>query len=97
MNPGFFDLEPSALLITHHPPIPILSINPCDWCLQVGYETVDTSEDAQLKQDMPPALQRVERAADDLLTASEMLGADPYSAPARKRLIEGSRGKRRVH
>lgn len=42
---------------------------------------------------MPPALNRVEEASLLLLQASEMLRADPYSAPARKKLIEGSRGK----
>ena len=41
---------------------------------------------------MPPALTRVEEASILLLEASDMLRADPYSAPARKKLIEGSRG-----
>jgi vinculin len=45
-----------------------------------------------LKQDMPPALTRVEEASVLLLQASDMLRADPFSAPARKKLIEGSRG-----
>ena len=60
---------------------------------QVGYETIHNSEDLILKQDMPPALQRVEEASVLLLQASDMLRVDPYSAPARKKLIEGSRGK----
>ena len=60
--------------------------------LQVGYETIDNSEDPILKQDMPPALNRVEEASFFLLEASDMLRADPYSAAARKKLIEGSRG-----
>ena len=59
---------------------------------QVGYELIDNSEDMILKQDMPPALQRVEEASILLLQASDMLRVDPYSAPARKKLIEGSRG-----
>ena len=60
---------------------------------QVGYDTINSSEDQILKQDMPPALNRVEEASLLLLQASEMLRTDPYSAPARKKLIEGSRGK----
>ena len=60
--------------------------------LQVGYETINSSEDAILKQDMPPALNRVEEASILLLQASELLRSDPFSAPARKKLIEGSRG-----
>ena len=42
---------------------------------------------------MPPAMNRVEEASILLLEASQMLRADPYSAPARKKLIEGSRGE----
>lgn len=61
-------------------------------CEQVGYETIHHSEDPILKQDMPPALNRVEEASIFLLEASEMLRSDPYSAAARKKLIEGSRG-----
>ncbi|XP_013410969.1 vinculin-like [Lingula anatina] len=63
-----------------------------DNLVKVGYDTVNVSEDQILKQDMPPALQRVEEASFLLLDASDMLRADPYSAPARKKLIEGSRG-----
>jgi len=61
--------------------------------VQVGYETINNSEDQILKQDMPPALNRVEEASILLLQASEMLHADPYSAAARKKLIDGSRGE----
>ena len=42
---------------------------------------------------MPPALNRVEEASILLIQASEMLRSDPFSAPARKKLIEGSRGE----
>ena len=42
---------------------------------------------------MPPALSRVEEASLLLLDASELLRQDPFSAPARKKLIEGSRGR----
>ena len=41
---------------------------------------------------MPPALTRVEEASVLLIEASDMLRADPFSAAARKKLIEGSRG-----
>ncbi|XP_078333941.1 vinculin-like isoform X13 [Crassostrea virginica] len=63
-----------------------------DNLVKVGYDTINSSEDQILKQDMPPALNRVEEASLLLLQASEMLRTDPYSAPARKKLIEGSRG-----
>lgn len=58
----------------------------------MGYETVNSSDDQILKQDMPPALTRVEESSLLLLDASDLLRADPYSGPARKKLIEGSRG-----
>ncbi|CAB3241368.1 unnamed protein product [Arctia plantaginis] len=60
--------------------------------VKVGHETIESSEDAMLRQDMPGALHRVETAATLLQQASDMLRADPYSGPARKKLIEGSRG-----
>ncbi|XP_052753588.1 vinculin [Galleria mellonella] len=60
--------------------------------VKVGHETIESSEDAVLRQDMPGALRRVETAATLLQQASDMLRADPYSGPARKKLIEGSRG-----
>lgn len=41
---------------------------------------------------MPAALSRVEKAARLLEEACSMLKADPYSIPARKKLIEGARG-----
>ncbi|XP_021932459.1 vinculin isoform X6 [Zootermopsis nevadensis] len=41
---------------------------------------------------MPAALVRVEGASRLLEEASAMLKVDPYSGPARKKLIEGSRG-----
>ncbi|KAL5006317.1 hypothetical protein ScPMuIL_015123 [Solemya velum] len=63
-----------------------------DNLVRVGYETINSSEDQILKQDMPPALSRVEEASHLLLQASELLRVDPFSAPARKKLIEGSRG-----
>lgn len=60
--------------------------------LQVGRDTINSSEDDILKQDMPSALLRVEEASRLLEDASAMLKQDPYSGPARKKLIEGSRG-----
>ena len=63
----------------------------CALC-QVGYETIESSEDAVLRQDMPPALKRVSEASHLLLDAAHMLNDDPFSMPARKKLIDGSRG-----
>nr|CAD7439205.1 unnamed protein product [Timema bartmani] len=60
--------------------------------VKVGRETINSSDDAILKQDMPSALVRVEGASKFLEEASGMLKVDPYSGPARKKLIEGSRG-----
>ncbi|KAK6639942.1 hypothetical protein RUM43_008219 [Polyplax serrata] len=60
--------------------------------VKVGKETINSSDDAILKQDMPASLQRVEGASRLLEEASAMLKVDPYSSPARKKLIEGSRG-----
>ncbi|XP_063978081.1 vinculin isoform X4 [Diachasmimorpha longicaudata] len=60
--------------------------------VKVGKETINSSDDALLKQDMPSALQRVEGASRLLEEASALLKHDPYSGPARKKLIEGSRG-----
>ena len=60
--------------------------------VKVGKETINSSDDNILRQDMPAALQRVERAAKLLEEASALLKSDPYSQPARKKLIEGARG-----
>ncbi|XP_014092469.1 vinculin [Bactrocera oleae] len=60
--------------------------------VKVGRETINSSDDKILKQEMPASLQRVETASQLLEEASDMLRADPYSGPARKKLIEGSRG-----
>ncbi|XP_034942964.1 vinculin isoform X5 [Chelonus insularis] len=67
--------------------------------VKVGKETINSSDDVLLKQDMPAALQRVEGASRLLEEASALLKQDPYSGPAsvyiscyRKKLIEGSRG-----
>lgn len=60
--------------------------------VRVGRETINSSDDVILKQDMPSALIRVETASQLLEEASSLLHADPYSGPARRKLIEGSRG-----
>lgn len=79
--------------------------------VKVGRETINSSDDPILKQDMPAALHRVEGASRFLEDASSMLKQDPFSGiintkfnffyfscdnlvlgPARKKLIEGSRG-----
>ncbi|XP_076039732.1 vinculin isoform X9 [Oratosquilla oratoria] len=60
--------------------------------VKVGRETINSSDDPILKQDMPAALHRVESAAKLLEEASSLLKVDPYSQPARKKLIEGARG-----
>ncbi|XP_032524796.2 vinculin [Danaus plexippus] len=60
--------------------------------VKVGHETIESADDNLLRADMPGALHRVEGAATLLQQASDMLRGDPYSGPARKKLIEGSRG-----
>ncbi|XP_064603655.1 vinculin-like isoform X2 [Liolophura sinensis] len=73
--------------------IPIQAVKRAvDNLVRVGYDTINSSKDMILRQDMPPALNRVEEASILLLQASDMLRSDPYSGPARKKLIEGSRG-----
>uniref|UniRef100_A0A8C4NH82 Vinculin n=1 Tax=Eptatretus burgeri TaxID=7764 RepID=A0A8C4NH82_EPTBU len=59
---------------------------------QVGKGTVETTDDALLKQDMPPAFIKVESACGRLVQAVDMLAADPFSGTARDHLIDGSRG-----
>lgn len=49
----------------------------------MGHETINSSDDAILKQDMPSALVRVEGASKLLEEASAMLKSDPLSGPAR--------------
>lgn len=50
---------------------------------QVGRETINSSDDPILKQDMPASLHRVEGASKLLEEASGMLKVDAYSGPAR--------------
>ncbi|VDK50954.1 unnamed protein product [Anisakis simplex] len=63
-----------------------------DNLIKVGYDTCHSSDDRILQDDMPPALQRVEASSRLLEDACHMLKSDPYSGPARKKLIEGARG-----
>ncbi|KRT81382.1 hypothetical protein AMK59_5377, partial [Oryctes borbonicus] len=72
-------------------PVKVVS-NAVSNLVKVGRETINSSEDPILRQDMPSALVRVEKSAKLLEEASGMLKNDPYSGPARKRLIEGSGG-----
>lgn len=60
--------------------------------VKVGRETISSSDDDILKQDMPSSLLRVETASQLLEEASQLLRNDPFSGPARRKLIEGSRG-----
>lgn len=60
--------------------------------VKVGRETINSSDDDILKQDMPSSLNRVEIASEYLIEASNILKHDQYSTIARKKLIEGSRG-----
>ena len=61
--------------------------------LQVGKETAASSKDEILKQEMPLAFKRVEESSILLVEASQILRQDPYSSTARKKLIDGARGK----
>ncbi|XP_074659984.1 vinculin-like isoform X2 [Tubulanus polymorphus] len=63
-----------------------------DNLIKVVKETTIQSKDEILKQDMPPAMIRVEQSTTLLIEATNMLKADPISVPARKKLIDGSRG-----
>ena len=63
-----------------------------DNLVKVGYDTCHSSDDRILQQDMPPALRRVEESSRLLESAAQMLKSDPYSAQARRKLIDGARG-----
>ncbi|KAK4336646.1 hypothetical protein RND71_044052 [Anisodus tanguticus] len=60
--------------------------------VKVGRETIHNSDDLILKQDMPGSLQRVEKASKLLEEACAIFKIDPFSQPAREKLIEGARG-----
>ena len=50
-----------------------------------------STDDSILRQDMPQALHKVDSAARLLEEAAKLSRIDPYSKPARSKLIEGSR------
>ena len=58
----------------------------------VGNQQVQTSKDEVLKLDTPPAIQKVETAADLLVDAAAALKADAYSKAGREKLLSGARG-----
>ena len=60
--------------------------------MKVGYETVQSSEDQILRQDMPAMLRRVQEACDQLVDAAAILKDEPTSSEGRQLLITGSRG-----
>ncbi|XP_025834291.1 vinculin isoform X2 [Agrilus planipennis] len=72
-------------------PVKVVS-NAVQNLIKVGKETINGSGDEILRQDMPTALIRVEKSSKLLEEASAMLKQDPYSGPARKKLIDGSGG-----
>ena len=59
---------------------------------KVGKQTASTSKDEILRKEMPPTFIMVEKSSGLLVEASVMLKEDPYSVPARKKLIDGARG-----
>lgn len=59
---------------------------------KVGKDTINQSEDEILRNEMPNSLLRVEQAARLLEEANQIFRQDAYSQPARKLLLEGSRG-----
>ena len=59
---------------------------------KVAYETIDSSNDLLFKEEMPPALNRVEEACKSLMDATELLKSDSKSVNGKMRLIEGERG-----
>lgn len=63
-----------------------------DNLIAVGYETVETSDDLVLKQEMPPALKRVQEACVYLEEASHILKKEPTSTSGKRELIAGERG-----
>lgn len=60
--------------------------------VKVGRETINSSDDPILKAEMPSSLARVENASQLLEDAAVLLKHDPFSSPARTKLIDGSRG-----
>ncbi|XP_071505940.1 vinculin-like isoform X2 [Diadema antillarum] len=60
--------------------------------VKVGKDTAESTQDKILRQEMPPAFQKVEESAHQLSQAALTLKSDPFSSEARKILIDGARG-----
>ena len=60
--------------------------------VRVGKDTIASSQDSKLKNEMPKSLSVIEKAADLLEQACREMKSDPYSQNGRDRLIAGSRG-----
>ena len=60
--------------------------------VRVGKDTVSSSQDSNLKNEMPKSLAVIEKAADLLEKACHEMKSDPFSQNGRDRLIAGSRG-----
>jgi len=60
--------------------------------VRVGKDTITSSQDSKLKNEMPKSLNVIEKAADLLEQACLEMKSDPYSQSGRDRLIAGSRG-----
>ena len=60
--------------------------------VKVGKETINSSDDIILRQDMPVSLRRVENASKLLEDACIVFRDDPFSQQGRIKLIEGARG-----
>lgn len=63
-----------------------------DLSIKVGYETCETSDDSELRAEMPKALFQVEEACQYLQQAATQLKQDPKSPTGKKSLISGERG-----
>ena len=60
--------------------------------VRVGKDTIASSQDPKLKNEMPKSLNIIEKAAELLEQACREMKSDPYSQNGRDRLISGSRG-----
>lgn len=60
--------------------------------VKVGRETINSSDDVILRQDMPVSLRRVENSSKLLEDACLSFKNDPFSQEGRVKLIEGARG-----
>ena len=61
--------------------------------VKVGKETAASSNDEQLQQDLPRAWEAAEVASKQLTEAAATLKENARSAPGRRLLISGARGK----